>query len=576
MKRTISIVIVIALLLAIAPLSVAQAAPNVSVEVGYSPTALFTGGNIDLSITVSNNEEEAISDVVLKVDGVQLAELGNVQPGEPREYTTSYTVPTEKLGKDISVVAEYLYQGEVFSSTAVIHVAQKQANVKVATTTKVDKTAVPKDGKVTFTFAVENQGDTKIEKAYIKASALNGGKNLNQEFSLEAGKATIINYTATITEDITVEPVLTFVAVGKNYSEKLDTIKVTVSEANILLSISTDLLTVQQNEDVVINVTMQNTGNVDLTDVRLYDSAETKVPTDKAALAAGESMTATRTMQFAESGEIGFFVKAKDADGREYTFNSNVLRMEVLDAEETAGVDYASQLKLTVTVDQSRLEQEGIAVFNITLANLAELPFTNVVVYESSLGNIETYSSFPSGEKTLTREQEITTAGTYVFQVSAIDPDGNTIQVKSPSVNVSLTADQQVQPNSGLGTLLWIVGVVVVLIIGVGITLLVLMRKEKKKREQAARRTAAVPPTDRKPVGTTARAAAAPVQPSARPMQAPVIEPKPAEPEQEFDDLEAPTPAQQEDSGQSVYRQTPPVVPQKVKKRSDFEDRSNF
>lgn len=574
MKKGLSVLLAVVLMTALFAVfpTVGLAAADVNMDVSVSPTSLVTGGNISLNVVINNDGDE-IQDVIVNVDGADVAELGNIAAGKTKEYNTdNYNLPTEKIGKDIKVIVKFTFEGEQQQISQSFKIAQQQANVSVGTAVEVDKTSVPKDTEVEFAFAIENQGDVKIENAQIKASALNGGRPVDDSFSLEPGKAKVIRYTGTIVKDITVEPVLTFTAAGKNYEEKMDTVKITVAEAGMDVQLTMSPESPMAGESVTFKVTMKNTGNQELSNIKLYDYSDNRVPTDSSSLGAGNSMTAEKTLSFDTNQQVGFYVTAEDPTGRELTFNSNVIDV-TLGAEETptptptTTADYASLLKLTVQVDETLHSETGNVKFLITLENTGTESFTNVVLSELTFGNIDSVSSIAGGEKkTFELEEAVEEPGTYEFVVTADDPNGE--QIKIASEPVAVTLNQEPAGGDTLSTLLWVVGIIIVLIIGTGITLIVLVRKDKKKKAEEAKRAAARQAAAKRggtqPGGTRQPVRQPGMTGAQRPQQPKAYEDD-LDLEEELEEFHEPT----------VRRTTSPTV-KRTNKRRDFDDRNNF
>ena len=108
----------------ILPIS-AGAVASVDMNIDYSPTSLVSEGRISLHISVSNNGD-AIEQASIIVDGRTVANLGSVSSGETREWSDeNYQITSSKLGQDILVETQFVYNGETQTVSRVINVAKK-------------------------------------------------------------------------------------------------------------------------------------------------------------------------------------------------------------------------------------------------------------------------------------------------------------------------------------------------------------------------------------------------------------------------------------------------------------------
>ena len=452
--------------------------PALSVKV--SPAELTEEGTVSLTVTVQNPNTTDITNASVSVDGKKVKDIGTIAGGSKYEYSGKYTVETAKLGKALKVTVSY-DGGSVSESFTV---KQKDAKINVNTIGKVDKTAVEAGGEVNFSFSIENKSNVAIENASLSASTLNNGERLGKKFSLAAdGDATIILYTATITQTIDVAPILTFQAAGTTYTKKFDPMTITVNDAKMDIVATPATTTPEEDAPVEFAIAVTNTGNVNFTEVALYDANDQRVTTSSNQLMAGGAISATHSMTFAESGSFDFYVVATDEAGTTYSFRSNVIDIQLAEAEVS---DYSQYFTLTVSVpeDSAHLSEPGKATVELTLKNTYTEAFRDVKIVEKNSGEVvETYSSFPVGEKVLTYEREIESTTGFEFVLTATDPDGNIMTVNAERVSVSVEEEKK-SSGSKLTTLLVILGVIFVLIIGCGVVLIVMVVKEKKKKAE--------------------------------------------------------------------------------------------
>ena len=459
---------------------------------------------------------------------------------------------------------QFTYSGGTVKSS--FTVGQKTPTVKVNTTVKLDSTTVTKGDKSTFTFAIENNGDAAMENINLTASPLNGGKVLTSTFDLAAGKVTMVTYSEALTEDTTVKPQITFTVAGREYTKTMNEVSVKVMNPEMKVTISVQDNQVEADEEFSVEAYIENSGNSTFKSIELFDMNDQRIPTEKSSLAANEYFSATKTMKLSESTEIGFYVKATDDSGKSYTFNSNVIKMYV---NEKKPEDYGEFLLLRVEPDQTSLDKKGPVKFLVEIENTSEEDFSNLVVSEKNLGEINSFTTLKAGEtnkfdfKTV---EDIEKTTEFEFVLTAEDPDGNVVTVSIDPIEITVDGG-----GGGMSALLIVIIVIIVLIIGVGVTLLIVLKKDKDKkaREGAQKRTAAVQGVqtaadNTEPVSAEHRAPASSVQ------RARI---RPAEQEQSPADLNAFGEDDEDDVPEEPRSNT--INARKVRRR-DFDDRNNF
>ena len=556
-------------------------AAGMSMDIEFSPNELSGSGEVKITATIKNLGDD-VTDATLTVGDRKIASWSSFISGSSDTVEYSYAMRESEIGSNIPVVLNYEHNGETGTVSKSIRIARKQANVRVSTAVTVDKSVVPDGSKVEFTFVVENQGDTAIEDCTITAPTLNSGRAVCEPFSVAAGDVRHVTYTGTIVKTINVEPTLRYTAAGKEYTAQMDSLKVTMSSASLSMSATAANTTVQEGEPASFRLTIKNDGNVDLKNLVVKDASGNTVSLGTSIIREGATLTAQVEDTLTASKSYSFTATCEDDSGETYTFQSNVMEITVEPKEE---VDYAQDISLTVTTDQSAYEQTGKVVFHIVLMNNGENVFTDVTVSEETMGELGTYDVLMPGEKDIDTEAEIAENAVFKFKVTATDPEGNAVSVSSSDVPVVVKEEKS--STSGLGTAIWIVVIVFVLMVGAGVALVILVNKEKKnqKKLQPGGKAGAVRPEMRRPRVERME----PSSPSS-PAMASGFEQEQEEsaPEQkgnfrdfgieQSDDQGAPEAELPEEKEEYTYQQRPAMrrkVPPKVDP-DEFEDRNNF
>ena len=328
-------------------------AAGMSMDIEFSPNELSGSGEVKITATIKNLGDD-VTDATLTVGDRKIASWSSFISGSSDTVEYSYAMRESEIGSNIPVVLNYELNGETGTVSKSIRIARKQANVRVSTAVTVDKSVVPDGSKVEFTFVVENQGDTAIEDCTITAPTLNSGRAVCEPFSVAAGDVRHVTYTGTIVKTINVEPTLRYTAAGKEYTAQMDSLKVTMSSASLSMSATAANTTVQEGEPASFRLTIKNDGNVDLKNLVVKDASGNTVSLGTSIIREGATLTAQVEDTLTASKSYSFTATCEDDSGETYTFQSNVMEITVEPKEE---VDYAQDISLTVTTDQSAYEQ---------------------------------------------------------------------------------------------------------------------------------------------------------------------------------------------------------------------------
>ena len=198
MKKFLSIMLTVILVLsmfAVAPLT--AFADDVSMNVSVSDT-ISSSGTVTVTISVSNNSDSNMSNTSATIDGDSLGSMGTIRAGGSATKSYTYKVSDSQRGSRVTVHLDYDEGSSTTSvrlpnssaesdptpsasskpsasasasarpsASASASASAEQGNVKVQKTVKADKTSVPYNSKVNFTFAIENQGDVTISNVKI-------------------------------------------------------------------------------------------------------------------------------------------------------------------------------------------------------------------------------------------------------------------------------------------------------------------------------------------------------------------------------------------------------------------------
>lgn len=190
----------------------------------------------------------------------------------------------------------------------------------------------------------------------------------------------------------------------------------------------------QKGQDVKLTYTLSNTGNVDLTHVRITNTGIGQKNINIASLSVGEKITKEYTFKMGDKNLTSnpkVTYQAKDSD---------------------TVLTYAKMAKKTIEVAEGGLEVElksdagteaakpgDKVTLTLTLKNTSNLTYSNLAVEDDTLGEIEKDFEVKPGEtKEITTEIIASNAGDYQFKVTGASSSGTDLEVSSNEVSVEM------------------------------------------------------------------------------------------------------------------------------------------
>lgn len=518
MKRSLCMMMAV-IMLAVAMVFVPAtglAAADVKLAATPSATELEAAGEVTLNIKITNAGSE-ITDAVLKVNGAEAGTVGTVAAGAESSKTVKFNVADADFGKDIPVTLSYKCEGADGTATASFKIAKKTAGeqpaapgeqpaapgepaedpdepaevptISVKSTSSVDKTVVPYDSKVNFTFVITNDGNVAIEKCVLKAKTLKSGKQITDTFTLAPGEKKTVNYQGTIIKSIEVAPKLTYVAGGKAGEHALDKLNITMSNAVLDVAVTSSAVESDGTTPVTFALSVKNSGNSVIKNITATGYNGEAVALSLTELKAGESTSGTQEAVITADAEVVFNVTGVSDTGETVKFQSNSIAVTYVEPvpeatpEPTPEPKPEDYLLLTATTDTPEMEKKGSVIIAIKLINSSEQTYGPLTLSEKVLGDISTIDELPPGEVSTQIEVPVSETTNFVFTVTGKDANGDDVTVSASPLAIKF-------PEKGiknaLGGMLWVLIAIIVLIIGTATALIILLIKDKKNKAMLA------------------------------------------------------------------------------------------
>ena len=488
---------------------VVQATGDVTISVDTTVDELTTGGSVSFSADIYNGTDEILTGYSVNSGEQKLKGSGDpLAPGDATTLSFNMDVTDAMLGQPITFTVKYTTD-TILEATAggsdSVTIAKKELVTDLRATCTVDQKIVNAGDVITFTYNLENLGETTLSNILLKASELSSDTLNKDPLTLEPGKSTEFTYDHTVKKVTTINPYIEYAADGVAQAKKtLDAIELTSEERKVEPVLTVDNKNPEAGEAVTFTLTISNLGTVPYTNMSVtYGAQDMGFVTSK--LNPGDVKSDTYEMTFTTSTEVRFYVTLRDHEGETVSVGSNTISIELpVDSDALE-----QKLDLVITPDVSQLTAAGTVNFTGYIANNSEYILSDISVTEPTLGTIPGVSdTMEAGDRrNLTFSADISETTTYNFLLTVHDRNGDEYTVAIDPITITIAGavvetpgyddaanvegeELTLEPNSGgvgkLGIFAILAIVLVVLILGVGVTLLVLWKKGKKPQKRSA------------------------------------------------------------------------------------------
>lgn len=473
------------------PIPLAFAADITVSNVSVSPSSLSSGGNVTVKGTIKNTVGENISLSVSYAEDVKV----NKTLAAGDSYTFSVTCGVSSSDLDSSntyVVVDWSSDNHSGSKRVNFQVSREEEKVALTFTRSISKTTVNAGDSVKLTYSLKNTGTADITGLSITDPAVPDG--VASGLSLKAGASKTVSKTIKPSETVTSTPKATFTAGGSSHNKSVESKKITVSGGDAKLSVSAivDKALINAGDSVTFTIALRNDSTVPVNNIIITDDQGNTVKSGLSIAASSDNDTKTETFTYqttlSSPRAVTFKVSYPSGEETKTVTSSpvvvNINGQPFLSAAPT-------NVSISATADPTSLTLPGEVTFTITVENIGDVALKDVTVSESRLGTLGTFATLGIGEKqTLTKQTTVSSAGNYLFQVTAQDGDGMQYSASSSTISISsptaTATENTVNPSGGdsLSTLFIIMIVIIVLIVIAGITLAVLVMQEKRAKKK--------------------------------------------------------------------------------------------
>ena len=412
---------------------------------------------ITVSIVVSNSgDEEMPGPVKLYYPSLeQVEEFGSptLAAGSSRNWEGTWKVTQAEL--NAGEIDFYVYY-PVKDENGELKNKAKKLSFKISYTGSepeltITRTILPKlaakNQEVSIIYEIANVGAAEVTNVTIKENA-DISSTAGAIKSIQPGETGKYVFTAKMgTKDLTSSAAIGYKAGGKSYSANVEADTVKYGTPELTATLQADKKGGAPGDTVKLNLILKNTGKGDYTNIEVTDANMGTVFTGES-VKAGSTIALEKDLTVTETTDLQFIIKAAGADGKQLETATG--RVHIVATDPT------KQVVLNVEAKADRTEvysiPGGVVRFTITVRNESAVDVKNISV-KAVDKEVYLFDEIPSGQsRSVTRDMEISMAGSFQFTANAKDELGQVVTFYSNTVPIAYAPPTPVPTEAPLVT----------------------------------------------------------------------------------------------------------------------------
>lgn len=416
--------------------------PDIEIEKSVSPDVVAYEGTVEYTYVVRNTGDVALYDISVDddilghIDTIAFLDAGDSITLGPVSWfldadTTNIVdaVGTDDWGHEVSD-----------DDTAFVDVKSPQLSL----TKTADPTLIHEDDMVTYTYVIDNPGDTTLWGITLVDDILGDLTGLLPADFLAAGDSMSVTVTQSVHDDVTniADVKANYGTPDSDFGGELtdtDTASVDVIHPDMVVRKVADPTVILAGELVAYTYEVENTGDVPLTALQLSDDQLGPITLDKSELDPGEIAYGTASANI-------------DVDTVNVATATAIdpLQMELQRTAEASVNVVHPEIQVFKSVDPSVVVYEGEVTYEYTVYNPGDVDLSDVSLVDDKLGTIAEGVSLPAGgSETFYRTAPLDTDTTNRVDAVGHDAFGHEVSafataevdVIHPAVDIVKTAD---------------------------------------------------------------------------------------------------------------------------------------
>lgn len=486
MKKTIAVILALALALLICPAAMAV----MDVQIATSPQVLTAPGYVTMTFRVTNTSANSMENISISgygISGSNDLTPGPITPQQALQFSLrNIEVVAGMVGQPLQYTLAWTENGNAMSQNVSVSLGETAAAADMTGKAKASKASGSEGDKVTITYSLSNPSSTPMTNVILK-DAIAGDKDIAGAATIAAGETKEFTYEYTLgSSNAESAATVNYQVNGESRSLTLD--KLTLS----VLSIKLDTTVTQGEttpEGTPFTIVLKNNGNQSISKIQVTDEMGHKVNAEAFSLSAGKEKTLEYTVVTESLRNVAFTITGTDEQEQPYENKTKSYTVTPYIDPSTISISM-----LTSTVQP--LSDSGRITVKFVITNNSAVEMSDAVITETEYGVVEAVGALAVGDTSVEKELIIGAPRELEFTLTAADPSGAahtyvsklnadyvTLSTEPPAeaTPVPETTQEPVQQAGAISdTLLTVLVVLAVLMAIAGVALLVLSVYEKR------------------------------------------------------------------------------------------------
>ncbi|MGI5898961.1 MAG: hypothetical protein ACOX8S_03450 [Christensenellales bacterium] len=421
----------------------ASAEADISVSYSTTPEYIYDEGYVDINIDIevtNGVEHQRINLMQFNLEGQSYAMAGSVFSGDKRSFDLENVfISEDDFGS--SIFGYLLYQDfsgslRTLPMEIVLEKSQAQLSLERSISPLV---ALPGD-IIFLSYTVENPSDKVFLDVRIEDPAVGTASELER---IGAGEKVEIKKEIIYSKPFFSQPVMTYRLSGSDeiMEKSVSAVDVTDEDMGLELCIYSDQSKVDPGQTFNIVGSMKNTGEDDMTDVRICFGAlgrELILPY----LKAGDCYVFSKEVLPIADREYIFSAEASTGDGRRIAVSSDPLAVDVSGDEmvDSAVLNaYSGQntqgVEFEVEPNMTEMAEPGEATFQIKM-KIGSGRLSDIVISEKNMGEVARFDTLVIGDKATLSTIAVFETSRFEFKFEATDENGLPVIVQAEPITI--------------------------------------------------------------------------------------------------------------------------------------------
>lgn len=409
-------------------------APELEIKLAADPDEFIDSGEAQLNFELTNRSNATLESVILtSSDGLNTESVGEIAPGATLTHSRVHTVTDAELASgSIEYTITCSADSLSYEYPAAASIQKLPSEPQVEFLRHISSRSAIDGNSITIVYKVCNTGYVPISNVAVTDPL---GEFSAQLDILEAGADKVFLQYIQPGQDTVSAPVLTYTAetASNVYTTALDALPLQPAQGMLDASI-TAARSIFTSDTAEVVLQLINTGNLDYTDITVFDDMYGGIIADSIEVPAGsEPVEVERTYPIREDSAYRWRITGRTSSGDQIDFVTNTANLD-LDAKEGDAL-----LSVQATTSMPKISKSGYVPVRIELSNIGSAMASNVLLREETTGKICRLAVVPTGDPTVHElRHKVTQNTTLVFSAVYSDRFGQERVATSQPLEITI------------------------------------------------------------------------------------------------------------------------------------------